>query len=75
MVAAQESQSPTPLRELVVAVSFYVVCYLLLQVGVHYGGKFYEFVPWNGVVTWEIATWGYWYIAAENETHMVWDTV
>lgn len=40
-------------------------------VGVHYGGKFYEFVPWNGVVSWEIAPWGYWHIAAENNTHMV----
>ncbi|TQE02629.1 hypothetical protein C1H46_011785 [Malus baccata] len=41
------------------------------KIGVHYGGKFYEFVPWNGVVSWEIAPWGYWSIAAENETHMV----
>ncbi|KAM1022464.1 hypothetical protein ACFX15_042594 [Malus domestica] len=40
-------------------------------IGVHYGGKFYEFVPWNGVVSWEIAPWGYWSITAENETHMV----
>ncbi|PON37269.1 Tocopherol cyclase [Parasponia andersonii] len=40
-------------------------------VGVHYEGKFYEFVPWNGVVSWEISSWGYWYIAAENDTHMV----
>ncbi|XP_024023854.1 tocopherol cyclase, chloroplastic [Morus notabilis] len=40
-------------------------------VGVHYGGKFYEFVPWNGVVSWEIAPWGYWHLAGENNTHMV----
>lgn len=40
-------------------------------IGVHCGGKFYEFAPWNGVVSWEIATWGYWSMAAENETHMV----
>ncbi|MBA0604156.1 hypothetical protein Godav_016835 [Gossypium davidsonii] len=40
-------------------------------IGVHYDGIFYEFVPWNGVVTWEIAHWGYWNIAAENKTHMV----
>ncbi|POO03964.1 Tocopherol cyclase [Trema orientale] len=40
-------------------------------VGVHYEGKFYEFVPWNGVVSWEISSWAYWYIAAENDTHMV----
>ena len=42
-----------------------------MKVGVHYEGKFYEFVPWNGVVRWEIASWGYWYITAENDTHMV----
>lgn len=40
-------------------------------VGVHYDGIFYEFVPWNGVVSWEINQWGYWYISAENESHMV----
>ncbi|GLU01442.1 hypothetical protein SLE2022_187490 [Rubroshorea leprosula] len=60
-------------------------------IGVHYGGIFYEFVPWNGVLNWEVAElhhaarwaarlnegcwevapWGYWYMAAENETHMV----
>ncbi|XP_062098762.1 tocopherol cyclase, chloroplastic [Humulus lupulus] len=40
-------------------------------VGVHYDGRFYEFVPWNGEVSWEISPWGYWFIAAENETHMV----
>ncbi|KAK3212963.1 hypothetical protein Dsin_017669 [Dipteronia sinensis] len=40
-------------------------------IGVHYDGNFYEFVPWNGVVNWEIAQWGYWYMAAENERHMV----
>lgn len=44
---------------------------MLLQIGVHYDGVFYEFVPWNGVLSWEIAQWGYWYMAAENETHMV----
>lgn len=42
-----------------------------MQVGVHYDGIFYEFVPWNGVVSWEINQWGYWYISAENESHMV----
>lgn len=42
-----------------------------VQVCVHYDGKLYEFVPWNGVVRWEMSPWGYWYITAENETHMV----
>lgn len=40
-------------------------------VGVHYGGKFYEFVPWNGTVSWEISKWGYWHIFAENDQNMV----
>ncbi|XP_031256611.1 tocopherol cyclase, chloroplastic-like [Pistacia vera] len=40
-------------------------------IGVHCDGIFYEFVPWNGVANWEIAPWGYWNMAAENETHMV----
>ncbi|KAL0394072.1 UNVERIFIED_CONTAM: Tocopherol cyclase, chloroplastic [Sesamum latifolium] len=40
-------------------------------IGVHYGGAFYEFVPWNGVVNWEIAQWGHWSISGENETYTV----
>lgn len=40
-------------------------------IAVHYGGVFYEFVPWNGSVTWEISPWGHWYITAENATHKV----
>ncbi|GKE44584.1 tocopherol cyclase, partial [Tanacetum coccineum] len=41
------------------------------QIGVHFGGIFYEFVPWNGVVEWEIAQWGHWHVTADNETHKV----
>ncbi|MFS7962640.1 putative tocopherol cyclase [Helianthus anomalus] len=40
-------------------------------IGVHHGGIFYEFVPWNGVVEWEVAEWGYWHVTAQNETHKV----
>lgn len=40
-------------------------------IGIHHGGTFYEFVPWNGVVSWEIAPWGHWLLSAENETHKV----
>ncbi|XP_054797273.1 tocopherol cyclase, chloroplastic-like isoform X2 [Prosopis cineraria] len=40
-------------------------------IGVHYGGIFYEFVPWNGVVNWEIAPWGYWFMSADNGRHVV----
>lgn len=40
-------------------------------VGVHDRGIFYEFVPWNGSVEWEIAPWGYWKISANNGSYMV----
>ncbi|KAI3717643.1 hypothetical protein L1987_69394 [Smallanthus sonchifolius] len=40
-------------------------------IGVHYGGIFYEFVPWNGIVEWEVAQWGYWHVTADNGTHKV----
>ncbi|XP_020536393.1 tocopherol cyclase, chloroplastic isoform X2 [Jatropha curcas] len=40
-------------------------------IGVHYEGIFYEFVPWNGVLNWEISPWGYWFITAENKSHLV----
>ncbi|CAO2825953.1 unnamed protein product [Amaranthus hypochondriacus] len=40
-------------------------------VGVHYAGIFYEFVPWNGVVEWEIAPWGHWKISADNGSYNV----
>lgn len=41
------------------------------MVGVHYKGKFYEFVPWNGKVTWEISPWGYWRMLAHNADYEV----
>ncbi|MFP4219922.1 MAG: tocopherol cyclase family protein [Phormidium sp.] len=34
------------------------------MVGIHHEGTFYEFVPWNGTVTWEIAPWGFWKMQA-----------
>lgn len=40
-------------------------------VGIHHAGVFYEFVPWSGVIDWEIAQWGHWRISAENGTHKV----
>jgi tocopherol cyclase len=36
------------------------------MVGIHYQGKFYEFVPWNSQVHWEIEPWGKWYMYAKN---------
>ncbi|KAH9604418.1 hypothetical protein KSS87_010164 [Heliosperma pusillum] len=40
-------------------------------VGVHYGGVFYEFVPWNGQVEWDIAKWGSWKMSADNGSYLV----
>lgn len=36
------------------------------MVGLHYQGKFYEFVPWNSKVTWDIQPWGRWQMTATN---------
>nr|WP_203457598.1 tocopherol cyclase family protein [Gloeothece citriformis] len=33
----------------------------------HYRGKFYEFVPWNSQVSWQIHPWGRWEMQALNE--------
>lgn len=41
------------------------------MVGIHYQGKFYEFVPWNGEVHWEIQPWGDWYIWAATSEYQV----
>lgn len=41
------------------------------MVGIHYRGKFYEFVPWNAKVHWEIHPWGYWRMMAENAEYQV----
>ena len=36
------------------------------MVGIHYRGKFYEFVPWNAQVDWQVQPWGEWRIQATN---------
>lgn len=36
------------------------------MVGLHYRGKFYEFVPWNSEVHWDIQPWGSWKMQAKN---------
>jgi tocopherol cyclase len=41
------------------------------MVGIHHQGKFYEFVPWNSQVTWNISPWGYWEIHAKNNDYEV----
>lgn len=37
------------------------------MIGLHYRGKFYEFVPWNSKVSWNIQPWGSWQMQARNE--------
>lgn len=36
------------------------------MIGLHYRGKFYEFVPWNSQVEWNIQPWGRWQMQARN---------
>jgi tocopherol cyclase len=36
------------------------------MIGLHYRGKFYEFVPWNSKVHWDIKPWGSWLLQAQN---------
>lgn len=38
---------------------------------VHHEGKFYQFVPWEGSVEWEIAPWGSWKMKAQTKKHEV----
>ena len=40
------------------------------MVGVHHGGNFYEFVPWNGQIAWQVA-WGHWRVWAEQPHYAV----
>lgn len=40
-------------------------------IGIHYRGQFYEFAPWNSRVTWAIAPWGRWEMAAESDRYRV----
>lgn len=46
-------------------------CFYFLQIGIHYDGTFFEFVPWTGTVSWDIALWGCWKMSGENKTHLV----
>jgi tocopherol cyclase len=41
------------------------------MIGIHYRGKFYEFVPWNSQVSWQIEPWGKWQIQAQNSQFKV----
>ncbi|MGB3695002.1 MAG: tocopherol cyclase family protein [Spirulinaceae cyanobacterium] len=37
----------------------------------HYQGQFYEFVPWNSQVSWQIEPWGKWQMQARNFNYEV----
>jgi len=37
------------------------------MVGIHYQGKFYEFVPWNSKVSWQVFPWGSWQVRAKTQ--------
>lgn len=41
------------------------------MIGIHHRGQFYEFVPWNSRVEWEIQPWGNWHLWAENDHYTV----
>lgn len=41
------------------------------MIGLHYGGRLFEFVPWRGAVSWEVAPWGRWRCRAATATHEV----
>ncbi|ESA32374.1 tocopherol cyclase [Leptolyngbya sp. Heron Island J] len=41
------------------------------MVGIHHRGQFYEFVPWNGQVSWQVSPWGCWQVWAENPDYRV----
>lgn len=41
------------------------------MIGLHYQGKFYEFVPWNSQVTWHIEPWGKWEMSAKNDKYEI----
>ena len=40
-------------------------------IGLHYGGTFYEFVPWNAQLSWQIAPWGRWQMQARSQHYEI----
>ncbi len=41
------------------------------MIGIHYQGEFYEFVPWNSQISWQIQPWGEWQMQAINSKFRV----
>lgn len=40
-------------------------------VGIHYRQQFFEFVPWNAQVSWQVQPWGQWQMVAANAQAVV----
>jgi tocopherol cyclase len=41
------------------------------MIGIHYRDRFYEFVPWNSQIDWQIKPWGEWRMQAINRDFQV----
>jgi tocopherol cyclase len=41
------------------------------MIGIHYRDKFYEFVPWNAQIDWQIQPWGEWRMQASNQDYRI----
>ncbi len=41
------------------------------MIGIHYRDTFYEFVPWNSEIHWQIQPWGEWKIQATNQDFQI----
>lgn len=41
------------------------------MIGIHYRDRFYEFVPWNSQVSWQIQPWGEWRMQATSSDFQV----
>lgn len=41
------------------------------MVGIHYRGRFYEFVPWNAEVEWHISRWGHFEVRSRHADYEV----
>ncbi|MGL5870767.1 MAG: tocopherol cyclase family protein [Xenococcaceae cyanobacterium] len=40
-------------------------------IGLHHRGKFYEFVPWNAKISWQVQPWGEWKMLARNQKYEI----
>jgi tocopherol cyclase len=40
-------------------------------IGIHHGGKFYEFAPWNAQISWQVSPWGDWFMEAQTQDYAV----